>query len=904
MIDHPRYPSPGSDTDRQAKMEHLKQIPLFFDLTLDEISQFSDFISEKKFLKDDRIIKQDALGKSFFILIKGKLEVFRLGEYDEVISLGYVLPGECIGEMGFFSDGRRSASITAAENSCLIKIKYLDLEKAFDFIPKLSRNFLKIITRRLHNSNLRFQDTVVKSRHLESTFTGFRNLIDLSQVQKYRLGIEGLIERVVITASSVLKAQRASLFLMDPVEGELWSKVAEGETHREIRIPVGTGIAGWVAQNDQMVNIKDAYNDPRFNPVVDKRTGFRTHNILCGPVKNLDGEIVGVIQVINKQGRDFDKSDEELFRAFAYQTAISVENFYLYSKMSTNCRKMGLFLDISMSLSETLELTPLIKKIVSIITELIQADRTSLFLLDKTKNELWAKVAQGTDISEIRIPADTGMAGYTATTGLTVNVKNAYEDPRFNPEFDQCTKYKTKSILCVPLVNRHGQIIGVTESINKKTGQFTFEDEEFLKAISSQIAVALENAQLYEQTLDMKDYLESIHQSITNSIITLDNHFKIITANKSAMEFFDLDHGSIIFADIRNILGEKNESLVEKLNTVYEFLHTVVEYDTLIHLKAAEKYININFVPLMDTHGTSKGQVLIFEDISLKKRMENTLTRYMSKNIAEKVLSDPEKQGLGGTTNKATVLFSDIRGFTGIAEKLSPKQSVEFLNKYYTLMFDIVFINGGVLDKFIGDAIMAVFGVPYTKEDDAKRAVKTALEMVRALEAFNNEIAALGIDPISIRIGISTGRVLSGNIGSEKRMDYTVIGDSVNVSSRLEPLNKLYGTTILIEENTNQEIKDSFLTQPIDLVIVKGSSRPIEIFEALGDQNYELPPEKKQFAEGLKYYRQRNFSEAKKYFNLSRLTDGPSRTLYDRCLQYMDTPPAQDWDGAWVARHK
>jgi adenylate cyclase len=904
MTDRPKTPNTAPQAVCRQQIDLLKQSPLFCELTFDEIDQFVDFISEKTFAKDELIIEQDTLGESFFILIAGGLKVFRVGEYHEVITLGSVLPGECIGEMGFFSDGRRSASISADVDSRLIEIKYVDLEKAFDFIPKLSRNFLKIVTRRLHRSNLKFQDTVIKSRHLESTFTGFRNLIDLSHVLKFRLGIEGLIERVVMTASSVLKAERASLFLMDVIEGELWSKVAEGESHREIRIPVGTGIAGWVAQNDQMVNINNVYKDPRFNPVVDKRTGFRTHSILCGPVKNLEGEIVGVIQAINKKGGDFNKSDEELFKAFAYQTAISVENFYLYNKMSTNCRNLSLFLDISMSLSETLELTPLIEKIVSIITELLKADRTSLFLLDRDKNELWSKVAQGTGTSEIRFPADKGMAGYTATTGLTVNVQDVYQDTRFNPEYDHCTQYKTKSLLCVPLINRHGQIIGVTESINKKAGRFTGEDEELLKAISSQIAVALENAQLYEKTLEMKRYLENIHQSITNSIVTLDNHFKIITANKSALEFFELTHSLIIHQDIRDILGEQNNSLVDKLNTVYELQKTVVEDDIPICLNSAEKSININFVPLKDTKGKAKGQLLIFEDISLKKRMKNTLTRYMSKDIAEKVLNDPEKQTLGGTTNQATILFSDISEFTGISEKLSPEQTVAFLNKYYTLMFDIILINGGVLDKFIGDAIMAVFGVPYTKNDDAKQAVRTALDMVKALDGFNAEISDLGIDPISIRIGIATGRVLSGNIGSEKRMDYTVIGDSVNVSSRLETLNKLYGTTILIEENTNREVNDVFITRPIDHVVVKGSSRPIEIFEALGDKNYVVTPEDKQFIMGLACYRQRKFLKAQECFNLSRVNDGPSRTLYERCSRFLETPPPEDWDGAWVSQQK
>jgi adenylate cyclase len=882
-------------------IERLQQGPLFSDLTADEIGRISHFLHEKSLKKGDSLIDQDTVGRTLFVLISGKMSVFRKGAYDEIVQLGIVEPGECIGEMGFFSSGRRSASVEAAEDAELVEIQYTDLAVSFDHIPKLSRNFLQIVTRRLHRSNLNFSETVRKARRIESAFTDFRQLIDMSQIQKYGLGIEGLIQRVVLTASAVLKAERATLFLVDAVSGHLWSKVAEGETHREIRVPVGAGLAGWVAQNDQIINIENAYADKRFNPEVDKTTGFKTHSILCGPVKNLEGEIVGVIQVINKKQGVFDQQDEDLFKAFAYQTAISVENFHLYNKMSNNCWKMGLFLDISISLSETLELHPLITKIIAIISRIIKADRSSLFLLDRNENELWSKVAEGAETTEIRFPATSGIAGYTATTGLTINVSDAYTDPRFNPEHDRKTSYRTRSLLCVPLINRQGQIVGVMESINKKEGIFTAEDEELLRAVSSQIAVALENAQLYESTLEMKNYLENMQHSITDSILTLDNDFRVITANDAALKFFDDASGGIIGADVRELLGEKNRESVLKIEQVYASGRAVSEYDCPLQFNATERCVNINCQPLLDAKGRRKGQVIIIEDISTEKRIKSTLTRYMAKDIADRVLSDPQRAALGGVSSEATILFSDISDFTVISETLPPEQVVEFLNQYHTLMGDIVFANGGILDKYIGDGIMAVFGVPYSRQDDAKRAVRAGLEMISALPAFNADIRKFKIAPIRIRIGISTGTVISGNIGSEKRMDFTVIGDGVNVASRLESINKIYGTTLLIEENTRKKISDNFVSRPIDHVRVKGRSRPVAIFEALGDNAFTFTEEQLSFTKGLELYRKNEFSKAKHYFNLSRKSDPPSQVLFERCERFLREPPPLGWEGAWAS---
>ena len=509
--------------------------------------------------------------------------------------------------------------------------------------------------------------------------------------------------------------------------------------------------------------------------------------------------------------------------------------------------------------------------------------------------------AEGSNLKEIRFPVTAGLAGHCAREAEVVNVRDAHEDPRFNPEFDKHTGYRTRSVLCVPVIGRDGNVTGVTQAINKiGGGAFEEGDVELLKAIGSQIAVALENAQLYARTVNMKNYLESVRESITNGILTLDTDYKVVTANAAALRTLERTLDAVVGSDVRSVLAAPgNDKILAMIDEAYA-RHALVDEDDIEIRPAAEKTCTVNAraVPLTDQEGNEQGQVVIIEDITRERRVKNTLTRYMARDIVEKILKDGEQQ-LGGVSNKATVLFSDIREFTTISEGLAAEKVMDFLNQYFTLMVDEVLGHKGVLDKYMGDALMAVFGVPYPAPDDAVRAVGTALSMVRVLGEFNAKRAAQGLPVVQMGIGINTDNVVSGRMGSAKRMEYTVIGDGVNTASRLEGLTKQYGVQILISESTLNDLGEGFYVREVDHVRVKGKTRPVGIYEVLGDATYKPTPEQLHFLDGYESYCQRKFAEARKAFHAGAKRDALCGIFLTRCDEFLQAPPPADWDGVW-----
>ncbi len=291
-----------------------------------------------------------------------------------------------------------------------------------------------------------------------------------------------------------------------------------------------------------------------------------------------------------------------------------------------------------------------------------------------------------------------------------------------------------------------------------------------------------------------------------------------------------------------------------------------------------------------------------------KRHISNAFGRYLSPTLVDQLAANPDLLTLEGEQRELTMLFSDIRGFTSISEKMTAPELGKFLNEYLTPMSDIVMETRGTVDKFMGDAVMAFWGAPLEDEEHAVHAARTALAMMSRLAELNLRWQARGLPVVDIGIGINTGIVSVGNMGSDTRFDYTVMGDNVNLASRLEGLNKQYGTNILISEFTRTTIGDGFCTRLVDLVRVKGKEQPVRVYELIGegDADPEVRKTVERFEEALEKYRRQEFDKARDIIR-SLAAKQPHR-LYEvylsRIEEYLVRPPAADWDGAFTAKEK
>ncbi len=294
----------------------------------------------------------------------------------------------------------------------------------------------------------------------------------------------------------------------------------------------------------------------------------------------------------------------------------------------------------------------------------------------------------------------------------------------------------------------------------------------------------------------------------------------------------------------------------------------------------------------------------------LRKGVKSAFENFMDPKVVHEILKEPEDIRLGGEEREVTVYFSDIEKFSSISEQLQPTELIELLNEYLSEMTDQILGHGGFLDKYIGDAIVAAFGTPLEQPDHAVRACLTSIDNQKRLRELNSKFKEEGRLQIRARIGLNSGRVLVGNVGSTNRLSYTVIGDEVNLGARLEAANKYYGTYTMISESTYKLAKGHIETRELDMIRVVGKEKPVKVYELI-DRKGQIHGVKHDvlnlYDNGLRMYREREWHKAITFFKKALNKDphdGPSLTYLERCKAYTQDPPPENWDGVYVLTEK
>jgi PAS domain S-box-containing protein len=797
-------------------------------------------------------------------------------------------------------------------------------------------------------------------------------LDSLLDAQGFDAILDEMLRSISTKTGELLGADRTTIFVKDEDRNQLWSIVAKdkGGGSLEIRIPADHGsIAAEVATTKQVINIPyDLFDDPLRSAGAREqyeKTGYRTYTMLALPLLNDEGDLVAVVQLLNKlkpqynpnapleekiNHPGFTEDDEKVFEEFEPSIRLILESSRSLRRATQRQRAAQALIAATNSLSKSsLDLEETLKKVMDEAKQLMNADRSTLWLIDHEHNELWTKLPINDTLKEIRLPIDmNSFAGQVAITGDPVNIGfDLYDDPNSetSKQTDQRTHYRTCSMLCMPVFNADNDLIGVTQLINKKKqgeypeydpihwpdapecwrASFNRTDQEFMEAFNIQAGVALQNAKLFETVKQQEQMQRDILRSLSDGVISTDKEGKIIAANESAKELLGLDakirlEGEPISKVLRiEDKDKKDNTFVQWFNNalVGKDPKTRQQYYPDQTLLAGgtqqQRSVNLSINTIADAIDNTKirGALVVMEDISDEKRLKSTMYRYMTQELAEELLKLDDAK-LGGDRKEVSILFSDIRGYTALTESLEAEEVVGMLNEYFESMVEVIFKHKGTLDKYIGDAIMAVFGSPLPLIDHAWRAVQTAVEMRHRLAEFNARRLTISKAPIRIGIGINSDSVISGNIGSSKRMEFTAIGDGVNLGSRLEGTSKQYGCDIVISEYTFRHCPDLIWYRELDSIRVKGKNKPVRIYEVVGLRTEPIDSKQQQVIElyhkGREYFLNRQFRKAwNEFATIVEEVDSDDKAAklqMDRSQEYVNNPPSEDWDGVWTLTEK
>ncbi|KNC53078.1 adenylate/guanylate cyclase with GAF and PAS/PAC sensor [Thecamonas trahens ATCC 50062] len=751
--------------------------------------------------------------------------------------------------------------------------------------------------------------------------------------------ISGVINTIMSRCRQLIGSDVVNFFILDHKTHELWSETSRGVD--EIRFPITAGIAGYVARTGKVVNIDDAYTSPFFNPEFDRKTRFRTGSVLCLPVRDADGEILGVAQAINKHGaRSFSQADIDLIHAFTAQVSVSIYNAIYIDKLNTLLTHQSTAPE-----REAADLAAILPDILTTAADVLEVPDIRVFLLERS-------LASGLDLesdapptdvppsdaqrlvapipvplalgsgsgslpaSHVAFPASHGLSGVALAERRTVCLAAVSHEPLYEPYLEGPPL--ASSFIATPLLDGQGRAVGVLTAANKFGARnFSSGDRMLVQYVANRIEGIVQHCRLLSQVVGSERLLRNIVHSLDQVLLILDDSGRLVLSNhrKQTAKLFP-----------NTTMAALRSSHYSAWMDVDEMRAAV---DAVLDSGVSQEAVDVDVRGAGTTIISFRASLLREADGAVRAKREITLNRYLSPAVASKVLADESAtispintpshavRSRASMTQPewatATVLFADIIGFSSMAESMDAPHVVALLNDYFPPMIDVVLERGGVLDKLIGDCVMATFGVPYPTPTDAVDAVDAALDMLDSIDAFNIRRCRDGLDSVQVGIGLHTGKVVAGNIGSLDRMDYTVVGDNVNLASRTEMLTRTYGVPLLVTEATlsaaglpletggadDPSPSPDKLVRLVDRVRVKGKTTTVRVFQVARTK----PSVRDMFAgytSAYKAYQSREFDAAQQAF--ARLAedhdDRPSAVMAARASHFAAALAAASEAGA------
>jgi len=542
--------------------------------------------------------------------------------------------------------------------------------------------------------------------------------------------------------------------------------------------------------------------------------------------------MLGVMCVGNRfMGEEYSSTDVKILEIIAHHLTKALYNYELIRDVEDKKTEINLKLleletlfDISVAISSVLDTEELGEDVLWRAVGILNASK-GMMLLQKKTNPILERSAtfnwdEKTSLLSKKLEVFKKIEENNTGVVLTPENKGSLQK-----------KLNEKHLVVAPLKAKN-KTQGYMVLCNKETRHgieaFNQLDLDLLTALCNQAAVAMDNAKLFKEITEAKQFNESILSSIATGVITLDPIGEIDSINLAGTTIMKMEAENII-GNHYMYLFEKDDEILELISSAEIENKIRSEINIPFFTVSKETVINMSVAPRLDPEGNTQGLVIALEDITDVSKVKNTFKRYVSKQVVDELLDDDAKLNLGGEKREVTILFTDIRGFTSMSEKMKPERVVSTLNEYFSQMIDIVFKYNGTLDKIIGDELMIVYGAPIATEDDTERAVTTAVEMQDQIKILNKERKKRKEPPIQFGVGINRGLVVSGNIGSRDMMDYTVIGDTVNLGARL--CSAAGPGEILVSDSVWDVTKEKFSYNPLDPINVKGKKDKISVYQ-------------------------------------------------------------------------